>query len=38
VRSTLLAAGINDALDMVRDVPGLVGELALYALANNLAN
>jgi len=38
VRSTLLTAGINDALDMVRDVPGLVGELALYALANNLTN
>jgi len=38
VRSTLLTAGISDALDMVRDVPGLVGELALYALANNLAN
>ena len=38
LRSTLLCAGINDALDMVRDMPALVGELALYALANNLAN
>ena len=38
LRSTLLCAGIDDALDMVRDMPALVGELALYALANDLAN
>ena len=37
LRSTLLCAGITDALNMVRDMPALVGELALYALANNIA-